>query len=101
MKGPLDVVRLRRLINHTSGGLETLGGLLDGPVPRTYSDLANQNIQQGSGNHSGTCANAKSVSCPHGTLPAGPVVARRGSVAPRSAVVNLRQWTALAQRRPW
>ena len=82
MVGPLDVVRLKGLMDRTIGRPEIRIGLIDGPVLATHSDLAGQHIGEVPGNHSGTCAIAKSIACLHGTFVAGILVARRGSVAP-------------------
>ena len=80
--GLLDFIRLRALMDRTSGRAEIRVGLIDGPVLLTHSDLASQNIQEVHGNLPGTCASAKSAACLHGTFVAGMLAARRGSAAP-------------------
>lgn len=89
MARPLDVVRLREQMDRTNWPQETRVGLIDGPVLLTHSNLAGHNIREVPGNHSGTCANAKSVACQHGTLVAATLAARRVSLAPAIFLVQL------------
>jgi subtilisin family serine protease len=79
---PLDLVRLTPLIDHTSGRPEVIIGLIDGPVVMNHPELANQPVREIPGNGSGTCTQANSTACLHGTFVAGILSANRGSVAP-------------------
>src|SRR5260221_8862453 len=79
---PLDLVKLTALMELTSGRPEIVIGLIDGPVAMNHSDLASENIREIPGSLQGTCAQAISVACIHGTFIAGILCARRGSLAP-------------------
>ncbi len=79
---PLDLVGLTRLMQLTGGKPEVAIGLIDGPVLISHADFANNNIREIPGTHAGTCRQATSVACTHGTFVAGILLARRGSVAP-------------------
>jgi subtilisin family serine protease len=80
--GPLDLVNLTRLMERTSGRAEIKVGLIDGPVAMDHPDLVGQNIQEVPGKLAGACSRAGSVACMHGTLVAGMLCAKRGSIAP-------------------
>src|SRR5262245_23894756 len=79
---PLDFVKLTALTELTSGSPEIMIGLLDGPVAVSHPDLAGAHIREVPGKLPGTCAQASSVACMHGTFVAGILSARRGSAAP-------------------
>lgn len=79
---PLDLVKLRPLMELSSGRAETTIGLIDGPVATNHKDLSNTNIREIPGRLRGTCARASSAACMHGTFVAGILSARRGSEAP-------------------
>jgi subtilisin family serine protease len=79
---PLDLVRLGPLIDRTSGTRAVAIGLIDGPVVMDHPEFANQNVREIPGNGSGTCNQADSMACMHGTFVAGILSAKRGSVAP-------------------
>lgn len=66
----------------TSGRPEIVVGLIDGPVAITHPDLAGKNIREMPGKQRGTCNQAKSTACMHGTFIAGILVGKRGSFAP-------------------
>jgi len=77
---PLDVVKLTRLMERTGGRPEIVVGVIDGPVmmqPGFSSDRVRE-----IGRAPGTCSNANSAACMHGTLVAGVLFGRRGSEAP-------------------
>ena len=78
---PLDLVRLRPLMDRTSGKPEVTIGLIDGPVLMAHPDLANGRVREVPGG-SGACTQAESMACLHGTFVAGVLSARRGSAAP-------------------
>jgi subtilisin family serine protease len=79
---PLDLVNLTPLMARTSGRAEIKIGLIDGPVALDHPDLAAYNIHQVAGKQSGACSTASSFACMHGTLVAGMLMAKRGSIAP-------------------
>jgi hypothetical protein len=55
---------------------------IDGPVAMNDPELASQHIREIPGNRSGTCTQANSTACLHGTFVTGILSAKRGSVAP-------------------
>ena len=79
---PLDLVRLRALMDRTSGSLDVKIGLIDGPVDTQHPDLAGEHRQNIAGNDSGTCEKSDSPACLHGTFVAGILSANRNSAAP-------------------
>jgi subtilisin family serine protease len=79
---PLQVVRLRALMDLTSGRPEIVIGLIDGPVGRDHPDLAGDGIRQISGGSGGASAKADPQALMHGTFVAGMLSARRSSTAP-------------------
>jgi len=79
---PLDLVKLRPLMELTNGRPEISVGLIDGPVLIDHSDLAGANIREVSGKGDGACAVANSHACMHGTFVAGILSAKRTSPAP-------------------
>jgi subtilisin family serine protease len=79
---PLDLVNLTRLMELTSGTGEIAIGLIDGPVVRDHPDLLAQDVRTLPGKVNGTCTQATSSACAHGTFVAGILSARRGSAAP-------------------
>jgi subtilisin family serine protease len=79
---PLALVKLNRLMEHSSGCAEIVIGLVDGPVAMSHPSLARGSIREVHGKVSGSCTLTGSVACLHGTLVAGILSARRGSSAP-------------------
>ena len=79
---PLDLVRLRPLIERTSGRPEVRIGLIDGPVMTNHPELSNQRVGAVHENGSAACTQANSAACLHGTFVAGILSAKRGSLAP-------------------
>jgi subtilisin family serine protease len=79
---PLDLVRLGPLMELSSGRVETVIGLIDGPVATDHKDLSDATIREIPGRLGGTCARADSLACMHGTFVAGILSARKGSDAP-------------------
>jgi subtilisin family serine protease len=65
----------------TSGKPEIAIGLVDGPVRNDHPDIAEKNIKQITAS-GGTCNEASSAACDHGTFIAGILVAKRGAPAP-------------------
>jgi subtilisin family serine protease len=80
--GPLDLVKLTRLMESTGGRAEIKVALIDGPVAMEHPDLAAENIREVPGKLAGACSRASSVACMHGTFVAGMLCAKRGSDAP-------------------
>jgi len=78
---PLDLVKLRSLMEVTAGRLDIMVGLIDGPVAISHPDLAGANIREVPGAVA-ACAQATSAACLHGTFVAGILCAKRGSIAP-------------------
>lgn len=78
----LELVKLPPLMELTSGRPEVVVGLIDGPVFTTHPDLAGRDIREVPAGLAGSCGEASSAACLHGTLVAGILCARRGSVAP-------------------
>src|SRR5258705_11197753 len=79
---PLDLVRLTPLMDRTSGRPEVTIALIDGPMVMDHPELANQHVREIPGNGSGTCTQANSTACLHGTFVAGMLSAKRASAAP-------------------
>ena len=78
----LDLVKLTPLMELTSGRSEIVIGLVDGPVVIGHPDLAGENVREIPGRVGGTCAQASSLACMHGTFVAGILCAKRSSAAP-------------------
>jgi subtilisin family serine protease len=76
---PLDLARLRPLLDRTRGSPEVHIGLIDGPVDLDHPDLC---VAASAQTGTADCAVDSSAACRHGTLVAGILVARRGSAAP-------------------
>ena len=80
---PLDLVNLTTLTQVSGGGRREVAiGLIDGPVATDHPDLVAENIRDISEPNSGTCTQADSFACTHGTFVAGILCAKRGSPAP-------------------
>src|SRR5207237_1095426 len=79
---PLDLVKLVPLMETSSGRSETTIALIDGPVMASHPDLSSTGVREIPGSLRGTCAQANSVACMHGTFVAGILCAKRGSSAP-------------------
>jgi len=79
---PLELVKLDRLMERSSGRPQVVIGLIDGPVAMDHPDLSVADIREVPGQHSAACSLASSVACMHGTFVAGMLRARRGSSAP-------------------
>ncbi|TFZ11489.1 S8 family peptidase [Bacillus cereus] len=78
----LDLVRLKELMNITTGKSEIRIGLIDGPVATKHPDLIEANIRRITGKTSVSCINNSSFACMHGTFLAGILSAKRESMAP-------------------
>ena len=79
---PLDLVRLRPLMDRTSGRPNVTIGLIDGPVLMDHPELDVERVREIPRAGSGACTRADSMACLHGTFVAGILSARRGSAAP-------------------
>jgi subtilisin family serine protease len=69
-------------MERTSGAGEVQIGLIDGPVLTNHPDLAGDHLREVPGKSGGTCTQAMSFACAHGTFVAGILSAKRGSAAP-------------------
>lgn len=78
----LDLVKLTPLMQHTSGSPELRIGLIDGPVVIRHPDLSSRRLLEISGHGGGSCTQAISTACLHGTFVAGILSAKRDSPAP-------------------
>jgi subtilisin family serine protease len=78
----LDLVKLRSLMERTSGSPDVKIGLIDGPVATQHPDLAGGHLRELPGSTSTACAQASSTACLHGTFVAGILSAQRNSAAP-------------------
>jgi subtilisin family serine protease len=78
---PLDLVRLTELMDLTAGESEIKVGLIDGPVLMSHAGLEGRNILEAPGKK-GTCTNAGSAACTHGTFVAGILSGKKGSNTP-------------------
>jgi subtilisin family serine protease len=78
---PLDIVRMRPLMERTRGLPSLTIALIDGPVALGHPALEGARIS-GVGPTAHVCTQAQSEACVHGTLVAGVLVAARGSGAP-------------------
>jgi hypothetical protein len=58
---PLDVVKLKPLMERTSGRPEIMIGLIDGPVAINHPDLVDADIREIPGTLAGTCVQAGST----------------------------------------
>ena len=79
---PLELVKLDRLMERSTGRSDVVVGLIDGPVAIDHADLLSSNIREVSGAQGVACSVRSSVACMHGTFVAGMLAARRGSSAP-------------------
>ena len=79
---PLDLVKLKPLLERTGGRPEVRIGLIDGPVATSHAGLTASNVRLVGKDGAGTCSRTESVACQHGTFVAGILVGKRGSGAP-------------------
>jgi len=79
---PLELVKLRALMERTSGSPEVKIGLIDGPVVVQHADLAGERLREIPGDNGANCVQANSTACLHGTFVAGILSAKRHSSAP-------------------
>src|SRR5439155_18590630 len=82
LMNPLNLVKLTVLMDRTSGSPEVKIGLIDGPVVIRHPDLAGEHLREFPGYNGGTCTQANSTACLHGTFVAGILSAKRNSPAP-------------------
>jgi len=79
--GSLDLVKLSRLMDRTSGVAEIKIGLIDGPVATEHSALNTESLKEISSKPTGGCSDVTSMACVHGTFVAGMLSGKRGSAA--------------------
>ena len=58
---PLELAKLRALMERTSGSPDVQIGLIDGPVVTQHPDLVGEHIREIPGNNGATCAQANSA----------------------------------------
>jgi subtilisin family serine protease len=80
--GPLELVKLDRLMARSGGRSEVVIGLIDGPVALDHPGFAGTKLREVRGKRPASCAVSDSLACLHGTFVAGVLSARRGSSAP-------------------
>ncbi len=78
----LDLVKLTPLMDVTAGRAEIVVGLIDGPVAVDHVELAGGSIREIPDGFSGSCVQAGSAACMHGTFVAGILCGKRSSPAP-------------------
>lgn len=78
----LDLVRMRPLLERTTGSPDVRIGLIDGPVDRDHPSLVAANVRDVSVAGADGCTHATSDACRHGTLVAGVLLGARGSGVP-------------------
>jgi hypothetical protein len=69
--GPLELVKLDRLMERSSGIPDVVIGLIDGPVAMGHADLVKRSIREMPGMQAATCSVSNSIACMHGTFVAG------------------------------
>jgi subtilisin family serine protease len=79
---PLELVTLPALMERTRGSPDMRIGLIDGPVLTHHPDLVSDHVREVPGPNGGTCMQARSAACLHGTFIAGILFANRNSSAP-------------------
>src|SRR5215469_11574743 len=67
-KSPLDVVRLRPLMERSQGRSAIAVALIDGPVALNLPDLARATILKIPRKLNGACIRADTLACTHGTF---------------------------------
>jgi subtilisin family serine protease len=79
---PLDRIKLRPLMNISSGRPKIAIGIIDGPVDFSHPALEGSRIRTISDSQLVACKKASSIACIHGTFVAGILSAMRGLSAP-------------------
>jgi subtilisin family serine protease len=79
---PLDQIKLRPLMDISSGIHEVVIGIIDGPVDFNHPALEGSRIRTVNDSQMVACKNANSIACMHGTFVAGILSAMRGAHAP-------------------
>jgi hypothetical protein len=79
---PLDQIKIRPLMNISSGIPEVVIGVIDGPVDLNHPALERSKIRTVKDSQLVACKKANSIACEHGTFVAGILCAMRGPSAP-------------------
>jgi subtilisin family serine protease len=79
---PLSQIRLRSIMDISSGSPEIKIGLVDGPLDYTHIAFQGSRITAVKESQLAACKNASSIACRHCTFVAGILFARRGTSAP-------------------
>lgn len=82
VRGPLELVGLRPVMELSRGHPDVAIGLVDGPVDMTHPALAGSRVTDMSYRHVAACSDAAQRACGHGTFVAGVIAAQRSSLAP-------------------
>ena len=78
----ISLVRLRSLMNRSSGDAAVGVAIIDGPVALEHPQLSHANVEAVSADCRAACARADNEACVHGTFVAGILGASRDSSAP-------------------
>jgi hypothetical protein len=78
----MSVVKLRQLMEHSTGDPAISIGLIDGPVFSDHEDLATRSVKEIPGTRSAACSHRQTAACRHGTFVAGMLSAKRSSATP-------------------
>jgi subtilisin family serine protease len=81
-RAAIDLVRLRPLMDRTTGSPEVRIGLIDGPVDLDHPHLQSARVRAVSPALNIACGDTVTEACTHGTLVAGVLVGERSSGAP-------------------
>jgi len=79
---PLDQIKLRPLMNISSGTPEVVIGVIDGPVDYSHPAIERSRIKTVKKSQQIACKKVNSVACTHGTFVTGVLCAMRGLFAP-------------------
>jgi subtilisin family serine protease len=79
---PLEQVKLRSLMDISTGKPEIVIGLIDGPIDYNHNAFESANVTTVKNSQYAACRSANSIACMHGTFIAGMLCARRGLSAP-------------------
>lgn len=78
---PLRQVRLKELMNISSGHPDIKIGVIDGPIDFNHPAFLGSKIKTAKDSQFGECKRADSISCAHGTFVAGMLCAKREALA--------------------
>ena len=79
---PLNQIKLRSLMSHSSGNPNIVIGIIDGPVDLTHPAFSDSKVRTVNRTLYSLCKNANSIACRHGTFVTGILGSKRGTLAP-------------------